>query len=99
MTTSKKGASQIELKAVIDYFFDKVGPETYMCKSEKRQGRGKPYKQKAHSGFSNLFNHLKACVCPTYEDVYRKLLTESGATLDNFAFINSKEQTRFKWIE
>ena len=54
-------------KELISYFFEKGPGDLYKCNNEKCLQSNK---QKANSGYSNLYAHLKNCVGADYEEKY-----------------------------
>ena len=78
------------------YSFKKGPGDLYKCNNEKCLQSNK---QKANSGYSNLYAHLKNCVGADYEEKYQEIWVRSNPTLERFSFITGKEKDWFKWTE
>ena len=83
-------------KELAAYYFDRLpeDPGSYTCRK-----CGKVRKCAPKTGYTNLRNHLAACVGTGYEDKYKQLSEASIGTLDRY--INHKEEQVYeviKWI-
>jgi hypothetical protein len=57
-------------RKMFEFYFEKLPTgDLYRCKKEQC---GKIYKQKNGSGYTNLSNHLIACVGPYFEETYKE---------------------------
>lgn len=78
-------------------------PSVYYCRNAKcvpKQGHnGKAYKQKPNSGWTNLRNHLRVCVGPNFEDVYREHEAQAGGNIDGFFFNSTRDSEVFQLLE
>lgn len=96
----------VSSSTLIQYFFDKVEGQSHLfkCKNEKCV-HSKPLKQNVKKGYTNLKNHLRACIGEDYEEQYKSLVSSLNPTAcappsSMLGFVvNEKEKSIFQWME
>lgn len=74
---------------LIEFFFERTeDPTLFRCRNAKCGDR--TYKQRSGSGYTNLRNHLRTCIGPNFEDVYKS--SSGQRTLEQLGLTNRRDR-------
>ena len=84
-----------EVKELVKYFFkNNDSSNKFKCNN-----CGKHITQNIKNGYTNLKNHLIACIGSDYGEIYLEKGKDSDNTLHKFGIVNNNIRDTYKWIE
>lgn len=94
-----------ETSDLVKFYFRQCSdnPSYYYCRNDKCQAKSgqpaKAYKQKPGSGWTNLRQHLRACVGADYDKLYQERLEKSGGTISGYFLASPRDTDVYQVIE